>query len=374
MKPLRVLITNIAMWSRSGTETHTRDLALGLLNCGQVPAVYSPRLGKIAQELAAAGVEVVDDLKKLAMTPDIIHGHHNVQTMTALLHFSDTPGIFVCHDRVAWHDAPPRFAAIRRYVAVDYFCRERLVEEHAIPENLVRVIGNAVDLERFRQRGPLPERPRRALLFSNYANKHTHLNVVMEACQAAGIALDVRGAGVKNVCHDPENILHEYDLVFAKARCAMEAMAAGAAVILCGSEGAGPLVTVGEFEALRRYNFGRNVLKNKVTTDILLQQIQRYRAEEAQSVSFMAREKLSVEGMIAEWLALYREVLDEAPGGTRSRAEDLRATAEFLLLVDPVLFGLGRRDAKIQKLEGELKEMKAKLASIPEPAREGNQP
>ena len=40
----------------------------------------------------------------------------------------------------------------------------------------------------------------------------------------------------------PEAILGDYDLVFAKARAAMEAMATGCAVILCDRVGAGPLV------------------------------------------------------------------------------------------------------------------------------------
>ena len=35
----------------------------------------------------------------------------------------------------------------------------------------------------------------------------------------------------------------DYDLVFAKARCALEAMAVGAAVVLCDTHGLGPMVT-----------------------------------------------------------------------------------------------------------------------------------
>ncbi len=55
---------------------------------------------------------------------------------------------------------------------------------------------------------------------------------------------------------DPERILPRYDLVFAKGRCALEAMAAGCAVIVCDAVGLGEMVTHGSVEEMRRWNFG----------------------------------------------------------------------------------------------------------------------
>lgn len=52
-------------------------------------------------------------------------------------------------------------------------------------------------------------------------------------------------------------MLGGYDLVFAKARCALEAMAVGCAVVLCDVGGLGPLVTRAQVQHLRRWNFGR---------------------------------------------------------------------------------------------------------------------
>src|SRR5206468_3631377 len=120
---------------------------------------------------------------------------------------------------------------------------DRLVFEHAIPEERVRVLLNFVDLQRFKPRGPLPARPTRALLFSNYAREETHLTAVREACARTGLALDVIGEGVGNVWVRPEEALGNYDLVFAKARSALEALAVGSAVVLCHATGAGPMVT-----------------------------------------------------------------------------------------------------------------------------------
>ena len=96
-----------------------------------------------------------------------------------------------------------------------------------MPADRVALLPNFVDTARFLPRAPLPQRPRRALLFSNYANEESHLPAVRAACVAAGLELDVAGAGVGNVIDEPERVLGSYDIVFAKAKAAIEAMAVG---------------------------------------------------------------------------------------------------------------------------------------------------
>jgi hypothetical protein len=53
MRALRVLITNLTLASRTGTETYVRDLALGLLERGHTPIVYTTDPGDIAREIVA---------------------------------------------------------------------------------------------------------------------------------------------------------------------------------------------------------------------------------------------------------------------------------------------------------------------------------
>ena len=147
--------------------------------------------------------------------------------------------MFFCHSWTDWISSPPLHPRILAYVAVDETCRDRLVLENAIPQDRVRVRLHAADLERFTPREPLPEKPARALVFSNNANHWTHLNAVREACKRAGIEVDVVGSGVNASALNPESLLSNYDLVFAKARCALEALAVGTAVILCDAVGSG---------------------------------------------------------------------------------------------------------------------------------------
>lgn len=214
--PLRVLITNRTLAGRSGTETYVRDLALALLRLGQQPIVYSPRLGAIASELRDLTVPVVDDLAQVAAPPDIIHGHHHVETMNALLHFQNAPAVFVCHSWLSWDDVPPRFPRLLRYVAVDDTCRDRLISREGIAPERVAVVYNSVDLVRFSPRGALPPKPRRALIFSNLAHEKTQIPAVRAACAKQGIALEVVGEAADRGSAQPEVPLREADIVFAK--------------------------------------------------------------------------------------------------------------------------------------------------------------
>lgn len=139
-KSLTVLLTNLKLEARTGTELYVRDLALGLLAKGHRPVVYSPRLGSLAREIRAETIPVVDELSQLSVTPDIIHGHHANETLTALLHFPNVPAVFFCHDWYFGEDFPPPFPRILRYVAVDQSCFDKLVCECGVPEERVRIL------------------------------------------------------------------------------------------------------------------------------------------------------------------------------------------------------------------------------------------
>jgi hypothetical protein len=61
-------------------------------------------------------------------------------------------------------------------------------------------------------------------VFSNSIAESQVANV-RTACQQAGIEIDVLGNHSGNITGTPEDVLGGYDLVFAKGRAALEAMA-----------------------------------------------------------------------------------------------------------------------------------------------------
>lgn len=308
---LRILITNLTLWPPSGTAIYVRDLALELMRQGHEPAVFSATRGAVAKELREAGITVTDRLDRLEQ-PDVIHAHQRARSLVALRRWPRVPAIYVCHDHTSPLEAPPLHPSIRRYFGVSRVCVRRLVDA-GVPENQAALLLNFVDTARFRARDPLPQRPRRGLVFSNYAQAGTHLPAILDACREAGLAVDVVGAGVHNVVTIPERLLLRYDLVFAKAKAAMEAMAVGNAVVLCDSAGVGPMVTSAQFDELRPLNFGFEALREPLGREPLLREIARYDAADAARVRDLIRSTAGLTQAVERLVRIYHDVVAEQP-------------------------------------------------------------
>ena len=323
----------------------------------------------MAAEIRAATVPVVDDLERVAVAPDVIHGHHHTVTLEALLRFPGVPAIFFVHDWSGWPDEPLRFPRVALYAPVDATNADRVVLEHGIPPERVRLVLNAVDLERFRPRDALPPRPARALVFSNYASEADLLPAVREACRRTGLELAVVGEAAGNPASRPEDLLGGFDVVFAKARCALEALAVGAAVVLCHGGSMGPLVTAADFDRLRSLNFGRRAIDRRLTVEGLVAEIRRYDAADAARVAERVRAEASLEGMLDRLVALYEEAraIPLAAGAGTEAA----ATASYLRRWAPQFHELraAHRQAREQavqlvELDAERSALAARLALV----------
>jgi len=322
---LKILLTAWALVDPSGIPLFTKDLALALKAAGEEVAVYTARPGDVAAAIAAAGVPVVTDLDRLPFRPDVIHGQDQPLLVDALRRLPGVPAVSVTHDATSIVDAPFHHPRIARHVAVDERCRKRIAAVAAIAPERIAVVLNAVDLKRFRPRPPLPDRPARALIFSNYAAAHSHMRPVMRACAAAGLAVDVVGMGVGRPAAAPEDVLGRYDLVFAKARCALEAMATGAAVILCDFSGLGPMVTSANVAALRRMNFGAGVLTGPLAADAIGGEIGKFDAADAARVSQYIRREADLGTVVRQWQSIYRAAVGDAANERPADAAALEA-------------------------------------------------
>jgi hypothetical protein len=333
----RVLIATIGLKGRGGTDVYTRDLALALLRQGWLPIVYTTIAGPFAEELRAATVPIVSSIDAVGAPPDVIHGHHHVETLAAMARFPGVPALFVCHDSITWHSVPPRSPRIGAYVAVDRNCRDRMVFEHGIAEESVRVMGNAVDLRRFTPRPPLPTRPLRALALSNAVTPNNWGATLRSACRQRGITLDLAGAAADSFVDHPEELFPRYDLVFGKARCALEAMAAGAAVIVCDERGLSGMVTSGDLPAARHLNFGMRTLQRAITVENILQEIDRYDAADAARVSADVRASADIDLLAGQFIELYEELI--SANVPLPPEDEMRAMAASLERLLPLLHG-----------------------------------
>jgi hypothetical protein len=200
----------------------------------------------------------------------------------------------------------------------------------------VQVLLNFVDLKTFLPRPPLPLRPARALVFSNYARAHAAH--VRRACAEHGIEVDAIGVSVGAESDAPGDRLGAYDLVFAKGRCAIEAMATGAAVVLCDASGVGPLVSTHNFDDLRRINFGLRALREPLGAEALGAQIARYDAADAAAVSRRVRETAGLDAAVDRLIDLYERVVAEQRDHPQGSADaELRAASAYLRQLAPRL-------------------------------------
>jgi hypothetical protein len=304
----RVLITNCWLSTRAGTEQYVRDLSLALLARGYEPAVFSPLLGEVADEIRAAGVVVTDDLATLTDEPDVLHCHHQYEAIAALSRFPDRPGLFVKHGAEAWQEEAPAHPRLRCYVAVDQPCLDRILAA-GVPAERTTIIANGVDTARFLPRDPLPQRPRRAVVFSNYASEENYVPAVRAACERMGIEVEVVGAAAGTPASRPEELLPDYDLVFGKARAAIEAMAVGCAVIVADAHGLAGMATHADLPEWRQRNLGRTLMTTPHDVDAICAAIDRYDPDDAARCRDFVRAHWSLDAMVdalvAEYAAVY---------------------------------------------------------------------
>jgi hypothetical protein len=230
---------------------------------------------------------------------------------------------------------PPKFPSIRTYIAVDDLCAERLQCESGIAPAQIRLIRNFVDLARVELRAEWPARPRRALVFSNNAREDGYLGIVRKACALRGIEVDAIGIHSGRVETNPAALLNNYDIVFAKARSAIEAMASGAAVIVCDAAGLAGMVTEHHAD-WRDLNFGVRTLSRAITIETILAEIDAYDAAQAQRVALRIREEADMERAVDAIVDTYAQAIAENCASPVDAQSQLVAASDYLRSVAAV--------------------------------------
>jgi hypothetical protein len=99
-----------------------------------------------------------------------------------------------------------------------------LENTQGIPAERVQVIGNAVDLTRFRPRPPLSGKPERAC---SSATTREHFPWSAEYADSGDQCPRALRPASKTAVPNPEGARQQCDIVFAVGRCALEAMTVG---------------------------------------------------------------------------------------------------------------------------------------------------
>lgn len=330
MAGVKILITNHALDQRSGSELYVRDLAVELLRQGQQPVVYSRVLGEVAAEIREQSIPVVSDLTEMAESPDVIHAQHHLEAMTAVSLFDRVPAIYVCHGWLPHQEAPPRHPNFLRYLAVDDLVRSRLIDECGVDPSIVETHRNFFDPKLFPRRSELPDRPRRALVFSNQTAESRALSAIAAACKALDLTLDVVGRSMGTQVLRPGEVLGDYDVVFAKGRAALEAAATGCAVILSDRAGLGPTLSPSNYLEARRFNFGLRLLRDRHSESAVGARLDAYDPAQAEEVTDTVRREATITPAVERLVGVYRHLARQShpdAAGSEARA---RAIHDYL--------------------------------------------
>lgn len=134
----------------SGSPLYVYELTRVLAKRGHEITLASEFGGIIAEKAVKNGVKLIhlSDLNR-DMDFDIIHCQQSMPTSQALARTKDTiPAIATIHSEYGYED-PFVHPRIKKWIAIRPSIKQKLIDENGIPDDLIEVVYNPVDPERF---------------------------------------------------------------------------------------------------------------------------------------------------------------------------------------------------------------------------------
>ncbi len=360
---MKILITNNTLSAKAGTEGVVVELAKSLQARGHEVAACSCHVGEAGEWLREAMVPVIRDPGDSPFVPDLIHGQHHLDTMRALFALPETPAVYHCHGGLPWVERPPRHPRILHHIGMCEVMASSMALELGLPPERVHSVPNWVDLERFHTvRSPV-RKPARALIFTRMLKAGFFTGELEAAFRARDIALDTSLPTEGGETRFPESLLPGYDIVLAAGRSALEAMASGCATMIVSHHSSLGFVTPGNLDTFREQNFAPRRQSPQLTRELVMEQLDAYRPEDAAAVTARVRAEASLEGGVDLLEKIYHRAIEDWKTLPRpDPAEEWRAGADYLRHLMPALQNLegdkrllAKRDAQVRDLKRSLK-------------------
>jgi hypothetical protein len=234
-----------------GSESYLLTVAEQFDRLGHEAVVFTPEPGDGTVVAGERGVEVVEESElsdgfDAALVQDV-----GVAYLLAGL-YPATPQLFVAHSSKFDLQAPPQMEGTVGGVVVLNDRVARRMRSFATAAEVVRM-RQPIDIERFSPRAPLPEIPRRALLFSNNPNAD-RLAMIEGACADVGVEL-LRLGGPSGHATDTVPALAGAEIVIGYGRSVLEGMACGRAAYVYDWKGGDGWVTAESYAAIESDGF-----------------------------------------------------------------------------------------------------------------------
>ena len=360
---MKLLLTNDELHEvRGGTQVFVMDLAKALQERGHEVAVYAWLRGSLAEELTQAGVPVVAVPADCGFVPDLIHGQHHLATMTALTAFPTVPVVYHCHGYAPWQERPPVHPSIICYLGMSRAMVHWMAAVTGRKSEDIVVLPNSVRLDRFRRVREPRQTPKRALLFGNSFIPGEYISRLRSACRKCGITLEFAGAPFGNATSTPEELLPDFDIVFAVGRSALEAMACGCAVFPFSVLGCGPLLCPETLETWGGRNFTVPERGFPVDVNLMTNRIKTFNPSIVSAVTTQIRSNATFARTCEQLETLYQTILQrwlEHPQPTPGEAS--RAVSAYLASLGPYIKGSDQRIATLRLQHKKSKERLGRL-------------
>lgn len=249
---MQIVLGTLAFAHPGGTETYVMTVAHELRRLGHEPLVVTEEPGAMAELAQRRGIVVADDLSELPPSCDVVFAQDAVMSGALAERYPGTRQVAFAHSTLFDHQLPVMLPGVVSAVVVASDRVAARVGALALDAPIVR-LRHPIDTEEFAPRGPIRERPRRALILSNYLDGGRR-RAVTDAWEAAGVECVQVGAPTEPEL-DVVPAIADADIVVAKARAALEGMSCGRAVYVFDEFGGDGWVTPENYASFEADNF-----------------------------------------------------------------------------------------------------------------------
>jgi hypothetical protein len=263
---MRVVLGRQSLVTAGGTQTYALTVARELERLGHDVTLAAEELGPLADAARANGTRVVG-VDELPSECDAILGHDLGMAAMLGARYPDATLVYVVHSDGFPGQQPPLIPGAVDAVVV---CSDRFAARvRAMPLDapIVR-LREPIDVDGALYPTRLPDRPRRALILTNYL-RGPKRELLVEAWESAGVECVQVGKPTEPML-DPRPAIQQADIVVAKARAALEGMLYGRAVYIYDAFGGDGWMTPESYPAFEADHFaGQATPKPRSRADLV---------------------------------------------------------------------------------------------------------
>lgn len=269
---MRIVLANHGFAHSGGTEVYLLTVAEHFQRLGHEVSIYAHALGPFSEHARDRGVSVHSEMHELPVDCDALLAQDAIVAYELADRYPGARHVFrVCSD-VFSLSVPPQLDGVADIFLALSDRYARLAEACAVTAKPLR-LRVPIDIDRLTPMGPIRPRPRRAVMLGNYPHRH---ELVREVWARHGVEVTVVGGSQQR--YDVAAAIAEADIVVAKARAALDAMACGRAVYIFDMFGGDGWVTPDRYAALEADNFAGLASERVIDASMLAHDLGEYDA------------------------------------------------------------------------------------------------